>query len=93
MTNFEKIKSMSIDEMAVFLCHGDFDCEKCAYKDNKKGCEDEVSRYRRWLERDASLKKLCPYYQGVCGLDERILCYCGTQYEKCEKYKEKEKEK
>ena len=50
MTNYEKIKSMTIDEMAEFLCHGDFDCEKCAYKDNKKGCKDEVDRYKKWLE-------------------------------------------
>ena len=50
MTNYEKIKSMTIDEMAEFLCHGDFDCEKCAYKDNKKGCKDEVNRYKKWLE-------------------------------------------
>lgn len=50
MTNYERIKSMTIDEMAEFLCHGDFDCEKCAYKDNKKGCKDEVNRYKKWLE-------------------------------------------
>lgn len=57
MTNFEKIKSMTIDEMAVFLCHGDFDCEKCAYNDNKKGCKYEVGRYRKWLESKAKDKK------------------------------------
>lgn len=53
MTNFEKIKSLTINEMAEFLCHGDFDCEKCAYKDNKKGCKREVNRYKKWLKSKA----------------------------------------
>ena len=52
MTNAEKIKSMTIDEMAEFLCHGDFDCEKCAYKDNKKGGRVSLSRRFR-------LRKVC----------------------------------
>ena len=30
----------------------------------------------------------CPYYQGVCGLDEDILCYCSSSYETCDTYKE-----
>lgn len=33
---------------------------------------------------------ICPHYQGVCGLDEDIVCYCSSSYEKCEKYKENE---
>lgn len=89
MTNFEKIKSMTIDEMAEFFCGGEFGCGNCAYNDNPNRCEKEVNRHKEWLERDCFVHKLCPYYQGVCGLDERILCYCGTQYEKCEKYKER----
>lgn len=89
MTNYEKIKSLTIDEMARFFCKGEFGCMHCTYEDFPDGCEKEVNRHKKWLERDASLKKLCPYYQGLCGLDERILCYCGTQYENCEKYKER----
>ena len=29
---------------------------------------------------------ICPYYQGVCSLDENILCYCEHHYEMCEKF-------
>lgn len=29
----------------------------------------------------------CPYYQGVCGLDEDNLCYCNTSYEMCDAHK------
>ena len=88
MTNYEKIKSMTIDEMARFFCKGEFGCEGCAGNFDKNICASEHRRIKAWLERDASPQKHCPYYQGVCGLDERILCYCGAQYENCEKYKE-----
>lgn len=30
----------------------------------------------------------CPYYQGVCGLDDAFLCYCQSRYEMCDAYKE-----
>ena len=30
----------------------------------------------------------CPYYQGVCSLDEDIVCYCSSHYEMCDKYSE-----
>ena len=30
----------------------------------------------------------CPYYQGVCGLDDDFLCYCHSSYEMCDTYKE-----
>ena len=36
----------------------------------------------------SSRNRTCPYYQGVCGLDNRILCYCNNSYEKCDTYKE-----
>ena len=29
---------------------------------------------------------ICPYYQGVCSLDENMLCYCEHHYEMCEKF-------
>lgn len=29
---------------------------------------------------------ICPYYKGVCSLDENILCYCEHHYEMCEKF-------
>ena len=31
--------------------------------------------------------RICPYYQGVCGLDEDIICYCSSSYEMCDKYR------
>lgn len=36
---------------------------------------------------------ICPYYQGVCSLDENILCYCEHHYEMCEKFLKVGKEK
>ncbi len=35
-----------------------------------------------------SKNHICPYYQGVCGLDEDILCYRHNSYEMCYTYKE-----
>ena len=29
----------------------------------------------------------CPYYQGVCGLDERYICFCESNYKNCNIYK------
>lgn len=31
---------------------------------------------------------ICPYYQGVCVLDEDIVCYCSSSYGMCDKYRE-----
>ena len=28
----------------------------------------------------------CPYYQGVCGIDEQYLCYCSSNYVECDIY-------
>lgn len=36
---------------------------------------------------------ICPYYQGVCSLDENILCYCEHHYEMCDKFIKVIKEK
>ena len=53
MTNFEKIKQMSVEEMATFLyCY-----KECSYKclvskgckDCRKRCETEIS-IKEWLE-------------------------------------------
>ena len=35
--------------------------------------------------------RICPHYQGVCGLDEDIVCYCSSSYEMCDKYREASK--
>lgn len=29
----------------------------------------------------------CPYYQGVCGLDENFICFCESNYKDCDIYK------
>ena len=52
MTNFEKIKSMTLDEMARFFCKGEFGCENCAYNDNPNRCEKEVNRHKKWLDEE-----------------------------------------
>ena len=36
---------------------------------------------------------ICPYYQGVCSLDEKMICYCQYHYEMCDKFIEVSKEK
>ena len=36
--------------------------------------------------------KPCPYYQGVCGLDESYICYCAGYPYGCEIYKKHEEE-
>lgn len=51
MTNFEKIKNMSIEEFAKFLadfeiCHCCFGCDE-EYADDEVGCEKGV---KLWLE-------------------------------------------
>ena len=37
--------------------------------------------------------KPCPYYQGVCGLDESYLCYRAGYPNSCEIYKKHEEDK
>jgi hypothetical protein len=37
--------------------------------------------------------KRCPYYQGVCGLDESYVCYCSSTYFSCENYKRNKTQK
>ena len=50
MTNYEKIKNMSIGEMALFLCEGQETCKRCAFKNNPCMCSDAVEVHRKWLE-------------------------------------------
>lgn len=62
MTNFEKIKEMSIDELSSFLCR--FvdveveDCDKCpATKYCRRGCNG----FKVWLESEAKEEEKNPY--------------------------------
>ena len=48
LTNFEKIKTMSVEEMAEFL-DGCSDCECCTLKDMACDIECHVN-IREWLE-------------------------------------------
>ena len=50
MTNFEKIKSMSIDEMVMFFCEGEFGCDGCAGNFDKNICASEHRRIKGWLK-------------------------------------------
>lgn len=63
--------------------------------------QDEGETIVAWKELDKPYKKeasnntepsrkafICPHYQGVCGLDEDIVCYCPNFYEMCNMYKE-----
>ena len=34
------------------------------------------------------MEKECPYYQGVCGLDEQYVCFCRSYPGTCEIYSE-----
>jgi len=53
MTNFEKIKSMTIDDMTTFFCKGEFGCEGCAGNFDKSICASEHRRIKAWLKSEA----------------------------------------
>lgn len=51
MTNYERIKAMSVDEMAVFLIDNEHDCQQCRFieqcvSDWVISCE---KRFKDWL--------------------------------------------
>ena len=49
MTNYEKIKSISIEEMAKLLCDNT-NCRKCKFYNTCGGADVRVNGFRRWLE-------------------------------------------
>lgn len=51
MTNYEKIKSLSLDEMAEEICNTHTDCFECAFKDN---CVAECDGVWKWLVSEAT---------------------------------------
>ena len=55
MTNYEKIKNMSIEEMAEFIDSPTVDCERCAYYKNGKCLSDDDCKVgiQKWLESEA----------------------------------------
>ena len=55
MTNFESIKSMSVDEMTAFLTmidgdHSDYPCELCEFQCEPISCSGAI---RKWLNEPA----------------------------------------
>jgi len=50
MTNFESIKNMSMEELAKFLCRGNYSCGRCVYETDKEKCKAELDMYKNWLE-------------------------------------------
>ena len=56
MTNYERIKSMTIDEMAEWLQDGINECDCCAYG-LKFACPDScIYGIKQWLEREVENK-------------------------------------
>ena len=47
MNNYERIKNMTIDELAEFLCNNE--CEQCAYKGFDCGYDCFIG-VKQWLE-------------------------------------------
>ena len=47
MTNYEKIKAMSIEDMALEICETHMDCETCRFHND---CESDGEGIRSWLE-------------------------------------------
>ena len=54
MTNFEKIKNMTVEEMVEFIILKD-DCECCKYADDDDACDEFECRdgIKAWLEQEA----------------------------------------
>lgn len=53
---------------------------------NTEGCSNSKPDMTK------SQNHICPYYQGVCSLDKKIICYCQYRYEMCDKFVEASKE-
>ena len=47
MTNYEKIKNMSVEEMAKFLCESFIVCSDCPVRDS---CVRDHEGFSYWLE-------------------------------------------
>ena len=56
--------------------------------------EKEIPTASTGVKHIAHKEDKCPFYQGVCGVDESYICYCSLAYKECDIYKshiEKEK--
>lgn len=54
MTNYEKIKSMTIDEMAKLMCeHRSVKCSWCNFSTDGSECARLIREQKRWLKMKA----------------------------------------
>ena len=96
MTNYEKIKSMSIEEMAGFI-EKNYKCERCVYNHNcyHNDCKTGISE---WLKIGRELKTECKHldlYEICRNYDCPAMgesCPCNEYPEIC-KYYESESNK
>ena len=51
MTNYEKIKQMDIDKLALEICDTHMDCETCRFHWD---CESDGDGIKDWLGKEAS---------------------------------------
>ena len=52
MTNFEKLKSMSLEELALFVCENAMDCEDCVGQDYCKRGDGRANGMIKWLKKE-----------------------------------------
>lgn len=57
ITNYEKIKAMSLDELAIEICKSHERCDNCRYS---QGCKVVGDGMRKWLESEASIEEKTP---------------------------------
>lgn len=55
MTNFEKIKNMTEEELARFLCDLQNHCESCSYRNNSEECELVIEPTMYWLSNPVNI--------------------------------------
>ena len=85
MTNYEKIKNMSVEEMAIFLYSYIADCEMCPAVESCKASRELTCKERlfEWLESEVEenmLPEICSCgYRFVA--DETTCPNCGKKVE------------
>ena len=59
MTNYERIKSMSIDEMAKLMCaKRAVKCSWCNFRTDGNYCSKMIGEQKRWLKMKAEEKEI-----------------------------------
>ena len=52
MTNYERIKNMSKEELALYICESHMDCETCRFHWD---CESDGEGIENWLDSEADI--------------------------------------